>query len=212
MRQEGRRAREPRTITHRKGDATARGSAPLFRYPQPCPPSGPRPSASGVCLPLPDLRARPPPPRSGLRDAGRGPLTRSPLQLPRRQLEQAGMRAQKGPWFCGEGTSSQTALGERAGRSPRGRRGGAPDQSPPRRPPRQPASSWAGPRARGATLGRGQHFFVSPAQWAWHCGGPHPDSGGGRFNKDIYFSDYSLVKEKAEQTIGYSLQNIIQFL
>ena len=68
MRQEGRRAREPRTITHRKGDATARGSAPLFRYPQPCPPSGPRPSASGVCLPLPDLRARPPP--SPVRPAG----------------------------------------------------------------------------------------------------------------------------------------------
>ena len=65
MRQEGRRAREPRTITHRKGDATARGSAPLFRYPQPCPPSGPRPSASGVCLPLPDLSARPPPPPPG---------------------------------------------------------------------------------------------------------------------------------------------------
>lgn len=59
MRQEGRRAGEPRTLTHRKADATARGSAPLFRHPQPLPLPCPRPSASGACLLLPDLSARP---------------------------------------------------------------------------------------------------------------------------------------------------------
>ena len=210
MRQEGRRAREPKTITGR--GTQQRGGPPLFLGTRNLVPR--RARASRPPAPASPYRSQRTATRpwSGLRGVRRGPLTRSPLQLPRRQLEQARMRAQRGPWFCGEGTSSQTALGERAGRSPRGRRGGAPDQSPPRRPPPQPASSWAGPRALGATRGRGQHFFVSPAQWAWHCGGSHPDSGGGRFNKDIYFSDYSLVEEKAEQTIGYSLQNIIQCL
>lgn len=47
-----------------------------------------------------------------------------------------------------------------------------------------PTSSRARERARGAALGRGQRFFVSPALLARHCGGPHPGRVDGRSVRD----------------------------
>lgn len=50
--------------------------------------------------------------------------------------------------------------------------------------------------ARGAALGRGQRFFVSPALSARHCGGPRPSSVDCRFMRHINFPDYSLERKR----------------
>ena len=66
---------------------------------------------------------------------------------------------------CGEGASLRAAPGRLASGH---REEGFP------RSLLLPTSSRARPPARGAALGRGQRFFVSPAQWARRCDGPHP--------------------------------------
>lgn len=78
--------------------------------------------------------------------------------------------------------------GDRAGAARRrsGKRGGAPEESPP------PHFLPGGPEPVGAALGKGQRFFVSPALWAGHCGGPHPGSVHGGIN----LSDYSFIRKR----------------
>ena len=209
MRKEGRRAGEPRTITHRKEDATARGSAPLFRHPQPCPSPSPRPSASGACLPLPDLSARPPAPGPACGTLGEGHSPGRPCSF------------HGGSWSK-QGCVHRGAFGSAGKRRPRkqlwaselgGARGGGGEGLPtsllPALPPPLPPGRGREPEGRrlagdSTSLCRrpsGLGIAVAPIRTV-----------GVAVLIDIYFSDYSLVKEKAEQTIGYSLQNIIQFL
>lgn len=158
-------------------------------------PPGPLPSlARGSALPSPAPARR-------LPGFPRGPLTWSPAADGGRAGRRGDARSD------GDGARRRAARGGRAGsrdelgRGSGGRGAGLPSSSlPPGRA-----------RARGAALGRGQRFFVSPAPSARHRGGgPHPGSGAGRFIRDRNVSDYTRVRKRLNKLYGI-LRNITQF-
>lgn len=175
--------RRARARDERRRDRdTHGGSAP--RPPGPLPPS-----ARGSALPSPAPARRLP----GFLG---GPLTWSPAADGGRAGRRGDARSDR------EGARRRAARGGRAGsRDELGRGAGLPSSSlPPGRA-----------RARGAALGRGQRFFVSPAPSARHRGGgPHPGSGAGRFIRDRNVSDYTRVRKRLNKLYGI-LRNITQF-
>lgn len=164
-------------------------------------PTGPRhtrrqrPPLPGAAAPLGPAPARRLPGFPG------GPLTWSPAADGGRAGRRGDARSD------GDGARRRAARGGRAGsrdelgRGSGGRGAGLPSSSlPPGRA-----------RARGAALGRGQRFFVSPAPSARHRGGgPHPGSGAGRFIRDRNVSDYTRVRKRLNKLYGI-LRNITQF-
>lgn len=101
--------------------------------------------------------------------------------------------AQRGCAFRRGRGSAASSAGRTSGEQGEGAgvvgRGGAPELPSSSLPPGRD-------RARGAALGRGQRFFVSPAPSAPHRGsGPHP----GSFLRDINFSDYARVRKRLHQ-------------
>lgn len=112
MRQEGCRAGEHRTISHRKADTTARDCAPIWE-PATLPLAGAHRSARAPLAP-----PRPPAPPSPYPSSvhGHPPLIQPAghserathqvaLQLPRRQVGEGGLGAEGDAGFCGEGAS-----------------------------------------------------------------------------------------------------------
>lgn len=185
LRRTRRRAPEHATSANRTATQTATGSVAGGGAPSPASPRAP--SACGSTLPQP--LAGPPPP--ALRPACQAFRGTTHLVAPRCTGDRAGCRGDARP--AGEGAPLQAARVGRAGSREkelgRGRGGAAELPSSSLPPGRDPA--------RGAVLGRGQRFFVSPAPSARHRGGgPHPGSGAGRFIRDINFSDYTRVRKR----------------
>lgn len=130
MRKEGRRAGEPRTITHRKEDATARGP-PLFLGTRNLNSPSPRPSGLRRLPPLPDLSARATRPWSGLRDVRRGPPPPGrPCSFHGGSWSKQGC-AQRGLGSAGKRRPRKQLWASELGGA-RGGGGGAPHQSPSR--------------------------------------------------------------------------------
>ena len=184
----GRRDAEPenreQSLTGRR--TQQRGIVPLSGNRQPCRSPGPAGPPAPRSRPL-GLRHRPLPTRaqstatrlwSSLRGIRRGPLTRSPCNFQGGSWEKEGWGQRETQGSAAKGRPCKRRRASELGGDGAWRGGGFQTSL------LLPASSWAGPRPRGAALGRGQHFFVSPALSPWHCGGPHSGSGDGRLIKD----------------------------
>lgn len=152
------------------------------------------------------LRHRPPP------DPGDPPLPA--LLRPAGHLERAthlvALQLTRGSWR-GRAGCRGTARGEgasrRAERSPSGSRGGVPEQSP---PPHFLPGGWS--PGGGAWRGTALLCVAGPVSWTLRRRPP----SGWQWDRPFY-SRHKLLclctdKEKAEQTIGPILWNIIQFL